>query len=392
MPEVAEVAHICALLRRNIIGYKINKLILQNDSLLFPILKQSNDPIKELNQLNESIVNSIIYSIGRHGKYFWIRLKNINNSTNNEQGILLMHFGMTGMIKIKNISSHLIFMENGGDKKVLKSMKNEELGEEDIEVKKDDEWPPRFTKFEMILEKEGKQLELAFTDPRRLGRIRFLTGDSIGNDNDLLKMSPLDVLGPDYSKSSNNNVKQDKFEFGDPDPDTHGRPRLDIKQFNKLVLSKKKPIKSLLLDQTCFAGVGNWVADEIIFQARLHPEEVLSSKVPYIEDASIDPIVQKLYDSIIYVCEECVRVEGDVTKFPKHWLMIHRWGKARKSQPKPKTGDGYTVDHITVGGRTSCYCPEIQKLLPKLKHEEEEQTSTSSPQPKTIKRRRIKKE
>jgi len=38
---------------------------------------------------------------------------------------------------------------------------------------------------------------------------------------------------------------------------------IDNDAFNTMVLKRKVPIKALLLDQTVFAGVGNWIADEV---------------------------------------------------------------------------------------------------------------------------------
>lgn len=339
-----------------------------------------------------------------------------------------MHFGMTGMIKIRNVQSHLVFMENGGDKAVLLklSIKEEEApatkskyfkktGEKKVDlgtsaVKEEttetkvvetlsgnikeevsdgaieefvettrakeilddnetsEEWPPRFTKLEMLLERDGKKLDLVFTDPRRLGRIRFLTDDEAQTDEGLLSIKPLSELGPDYSKPSVP-PEEKTFIFGDPDPDHHGRPILDLESFNKLILTKKKPIKSLLLEQQFFAGVGNWVADEVIHQSRLHPNEVLSTKLGAVLD-ELSPVVQRLYESLIYVCTKSVEVEGDVTKFPEDWLMLHRWGKRRKNDPRPLVG-GHPVDYMTIGGRTSCYVPKLQKLLTKKEVEGE---------------------
>jgi formamidopyrimidine-DNA glycosylase len=37
---------------------------------------------------------------------------------------------------------------------------------------------------------------------------------------------------------------------------------IDQEKFNAMVLKRKAPIKALLLDQSVFAGVGNWIADE----------------------------------------------------------------------------------------------------------------------------------
>ncbi|CAI5760642.1 unnamed protein product [Candida verbasci] len=370
MPEVSEVSHTVAQLRRNIIGYTISKInYLVHDSLLFPIIKTSTDPESELVKIEQKLLGSHIESVGRHGKYFWIRFAGFK--------IMLMHFGMTGMIKIRNIASHLKFMENGGDKKLMNKLKTID------DVKMEEVWPPRFTKLELELKLGDSILEMAFTDPRRLGRIRLL--ENLKTDEELLKTEPLNVLGPDYSKSETKK-EVDQFVFGDPDPNPHGRPRLGINEFNKLILSKKKSIKSLLLDQCFFAGVGNWVADEVLFHSKLHPSEIISNKIEY-KDGLIDEVVKKLYDSLIYVCETAVDLEGDVTKFPKHWLMIHRWGKGRKKE-KSMTLDGLHLDHITVGGRTACYCPESQKLLskkPKMKEEED----TEKPKPK---RRKVEKE
>ncbi|KAK6458213.1 Formamidopyrimidine-DNA glycosylase N-terminal domain-containing protein [Scheffersomyces xylosifermentans] len=383
MPEVAEVAHVCALLKRNVLGFKIASVVLNNDPLLFPALKAAENPEKEIESFRGKLVNSTIHSIGRHGKYFWLRLNLFNSK---ETGVLLMHLGMTGMIKIRNIESHLTFMENGGDKKILDELKKDSKGEtskyfkkeienvvtvgeyfrgEDEEEEKkpkqeDNEWPPRFSKLEMVLENGDSKYDLSFVDPRRLGRIRLLEGPGVQTDDDLLLTSPLDALGPDYSKPLV--PPKVKLEFGDPDPHTHGRPRPTVEEFSKLVLSKKKPIKSLLLDQAFFSGIGNWVSDEIVYHARIHPGEVISSKIPP-DLEEVHPTIQKLYDSIIYICQESVRVEGDVKKFPDDWLMLHRWGKARKKGPKQTTKDGYVVDHETIGGRTSCFVPELQKPL-----------------------------
>ena len=88
--------------------------------------------------MRKALTNAVVTSVGRHGKYFWIRLYN-HNTTN----VLLMHFGMTGMIKLRNVHSHLAFMENGGDKKALEKLERFRYKDSrikpDVEVKQ--EWP-----------------------------------------------------------------------------------------------------------------------------------------------------------------------------------------------------------------------------------------------------------
>lgn len=378
------------MLKRNVIGFKISNLVLNNDPLLFPFLKNNVNAETDLAKLRDNLLNASIKSVGRHGKHFWLRLQPPHTSSTS---VLMMHFGMTGMVKLRDVHSHLVFMENGGDQKVLKDLKEAQIKKEDAEpiakeeiaidiAGENDEWPPRFVKLEFELSKDDSKIEFAFVDPRRLARIRYLSGPDIQTDEELLGQEPLARLGPDYSKNPSELKKVEDSETGDPDPSPHGRPRLSLEGFNKLVLSKKKPIKALLQEQESFAGVGNWVSDEIVYQAGIHPAEVLSSKIEFSE-VQIDPHVTKLYDALIYVCEESVRVEGDAKKFPNNWLMLHRWGKRRKNHPKAKTRDGHEVEFTTVGGRTSCFVPKLQKMLPTPKRSTNEVEKVQTKRRKT---------
>ena len=111
-------------------------------------------------------------------------------------------------------------------------------------------WPPRFTKIRLILNDGG---ELAMTNKRRLGRIR-LRQDPLGE-------VPISQLGFD--------------------------PLLDLPspaRFSDLVAKRSTPVKALLLDQAFAAGVGNWIADEVLYQARLDPsrraDELTRAEVP----------------------------------------------------------------------------------------------------------------
>ena len=46
---------------------------------------------------------------------------------------------------------------------------------------------------------------------------------------------------------------------------------ITVPQFTRLVLSKNKAVKSLLLDQSLISGLGNIYVDESLFQAKIHP-------------------------------------------------------------------------------------------------------------------------
>lgn len=263
MPELGEVSHAASLLKRFLQGKVIRKVVANEDNLLY---------VKPLiaTVFRDSVENLTVNDVKRHGKYFWIEFKD-------SPRIVLLHFGMTGWITVKGIKTHFIAMENGGDKKARDQISQGTL-DAGIEVSNDPDmvWPPKFTKF--ILEADD-DTQVAFTDPRRLGRVRLLEA---ANEQELFKQDPLSRNGIDFSKPEE---------------------RWDFEQFKAAVTRRQVPIKSLLMDQTIFAGVGNWVADEILFQSRVHPE-VRSNQLDSVE-------LKTLYEKLIYVCEYVVRVEGE---------------------------------------------------------------------------------
>ena len=101
---------------------------------------------------------------------------------------------------------------------------------------------PRFWKVEILME-DGTRL--AMPDARRFGRIR-------------LRHEPEDEPP----------IKDLGF-----DP-LHGLPA--VKELHRLLVRRRAPLKAVLLDQSLFAGVGNWIADEVLFQARLRPDREAS--------------------------------------------------------------------------------------------------------------------
>ncbi len=94
-------------------------------------------------------------------------------------------------------------------------------------------WPPKYWKFILQTKEEPKD-EVAFVDPRRLGRIRLLdcAADSIRRNTPLKENGPDPVIDKDV---------------------------LTEEWLVQKMRSKKVPVKALLLDQANISGVGNWV-------------------------------------------------------------------------------------------------------------------------------------
>ncbi|KAK9371532.1 Formamidopyrimidine-DNA glycosylase N-terminal domain-containing protein [Lipomyces chichibuensis] len=350
MPELGEVAHAAKLLSTNLKGKTITKFITDaKDTLVFPSLSP-----QDRSRVESAYVSKKIEDVGRHGKYFWIilsggRQSDTTNKKTGELDVMLMHFGMTGWLTIQNVRSHFFPMERSRNGKKPDNYDEEAAAEP---------WPPKYHKF-LLTTDDG--IEIAFTDPRRLSRVRFLEIVKRKSDtetvehveSELMKVEPLVRMGPDFSKIES---------------------RWSQDQFLEVLAKRRVPIKSLLLDQAVCAGVGNWMADEILFQSRIHPEQ-------YTDKMSLKK-KELLYNELCEVCEVAVETEGDTEKFPKSWLMLHRWSKRQKQGERPMTADGYIVDFVTVGGRTSCFVPELQKIE-NATVEEDDDASERKPKTKT---------
>ncbi len=120
----------------------------------------------------------------------------------------------------------------------------------------------------------------------------------------------------------------------------------------------RAPIKAVLLMQERFPGVGNWMADEILWRAAIHPRRAAGSLKP--------AEVRTLWRTCRLVCRQAlVAIAGRGNELPADlnvgipdsWLFHHRWA-AGGICPKTKKPLAYA----TIGGRTTCWSPARQKL------------------------------
>jgi formamidopyrimidine-DNA glycosylase len=123
---------------------------------------------------------------------------------------------------------------------------------------------------------------------------------------------------------------------------------------------RRAPIKGVLLMQERFPGIGNWMADEILWRAAIHPRRLAGS----LHDREI----QTLWRECRTVARQALAaIAGRGRKLPKDlnvgiprsWLFLHRW---RPGGRCPKTGK--PLAHATIGGRTTCWSPARQKMKP----------------------------
>ncbi|XP_030457661.1 formamidopyrimidine-DNA glycosylase isoform X2 [Syzygium oleosum] len=232
-----------------------------------------------------SLVGKTVVAAKRKGKSMWLQL--------DSPPFPSFQFGMAGAVYIKGVA-------------VTKYKRSA--------VKDTDEWPSKYSKVFIELE---NGLELSFTDKRRFARVRLL--------NDPTSVPPISELGPDALLEP-----------------------MTIDEFTESLRKKKIAIKTLLLDQSFIAGIGNWIADEVLYQAKIHPLETASS-LPKENCATLHKCIKE-------VIQFAVQVDAKCSLFPLEWLFHFRWGK------KPGKVNGKRIDFITAGGRTTAYVPDLQKL------------------------------
>ena len=238
--------------------------------------------------VHDAILGRTVTAAGRKGKYFWLEL--------DEKPWLFAHLGMAGWLR-----------EVGQP-----TIRLREHGEAPME---DENGRPRFLKM-MLTADDGRKI--AMTDGRRLSRIWLC--ESPEKDNAISK------LGPDC--------------FLDlPSPTA----------IHAKLAKKSAPIKAILLDQAVFAGIGNWIADEVLYVAGIRPSRLGSSLTAKETD--------KLREAIKFVIDHAVNVGADKEQFPDNWLFHARWGG--------KKGDdliqGEKIIREKIGGRTTAWVPTRQK-------------------------------
>ena len=89
-----------------------------------------------------------------------------------------------------------------------------------------------------------------------------------------------------------------------------------------------------------------------MYDAKIHPEQYSNTLTP--------AQIKQLHKSIHYVCSLAVDTLSDSSKFPEEWLFKHRWGKGKKDS-STTLPNGSKFVYLTVGGRTSCVVPSVQK-------------------------------
>ena len=124
---------------------------------------------------------------------------------------------------------------------------------------------------------------------------------------------------------------------------------LDYADFKKAVHKRRTHIKPVLMDQAVTAGIGNWMADEIFYQAQIHPQH----KANELEEGQL----ARIFKAMKEVIETAIREEAVYENFPEDYFIHIRKEGATCHHTDAK------IEKLTVGGRTTYYSPKWQQLL-----------------------------
>jgi formamidopyrimidine-DNA glycosylase len=130
-----------------------------------------------------------------------------------------------------------------------------------------------------------------------------------------------------------------------------------VRDFRRRLRARKGRLKSLLLDQSFIAGVGNIYADEALWAARLHPLRSAPTLRPGDERHLYIEIRRILAEAIVRrgsSIDDYTAPEGDGS-MQEHLLVYQRAGE-------PCQRCGRPVRRIVVGGRATHFCSWCQRL------------------------------
>jgi formamidopyrimidine-DNA glycosylase len=170
--------------------------------------------------------------------------------------------------------------------------------------------------------------ELRYADQRLMGRVYLATPETLETLPQFAEMGP-DVLSP----------------------------ALTEEVFRDRLRKYTGQIKSVLVNHKFVAGIGNAYADEILWEARVHPYRKRSQ----MSDEEIGALYHAMGDVLNWAEPIVWEKMGESLDY-KEWrdhLRVHRRG----GEPCPRCGS--TISEITAGQRITSFCRTCQPEVPR---------------------------
>jgi formamidopyrimidine-DNA glycosylase len=237
-------------------------------------------------EIKEALVGRSLRGAFRRGKTMWCETSGLGRGRT-PGPVLGLHLGMSGRIVVSDPEGGTT---EGGDW----------LGGRYGSAAEQEDRKPEWDRFTIRFEDGGS---LRLFDKRRLGRVRLDPG--------------LDALGPDAEQ-------------------------VKVSEFRERVGRGTTAVKARLLDQSVVAGVGNLLADETLWQARLDPRR----RVDELGEDELTHLHRSLKAATVAAIRKGGVHTGEVIGSRKTGAHCPRCGAEMRRG--------------TVGGRTTWWCPVEQ--------------------------------
>jgi formamidopyrimidine-DNA glycosylase len=309
MPELPEVQTTAHGLDTHIRGLTIADIWTDYNSLFHTGKDSIKDPTY-FRYFKKEIIGTKVIRVTRRAKNILIHISKKNKNKSVNQKIILVHMKMTG---------HLLYDDY-------------------------DRSDP-FNRFIhlIITFSNGKTLELC--DMRKFAKVTLINEIYSKLDTELEQSPHLANIGPEPLEK--------RFTF----------PVFK----ERLALRPNSRIKTVLIDQSIIAGIGNIYSDEALWRAGLHPEERIRN-IP-------DGLLKKLYRATQEVLKKGIdfggdsmsdyrNVHGKPGRFQGQHCAYRKTGTQCTMHVGTKTCHG-TILRKIVGGRSAHFCSVHQSLFKK---------------------------
>ena len=293
MPELPEVETVRRGLEQKLKNFIIKRVEICRDSTVAYPFENKD--------FIEGLKNSLIYKWDRRGKYLIAELKKIERNNINianednfiSNGVLVVHLRMTGYFTFNNMITN----------------------------------PCKHTRIRLF---DSKNNELRYIDVRSFGQMWWVRKELLPTN--IIK--GLGSLGPEP--------------FSD---------NFNINYLTKIISKKTRSIKSILLDQTIVAGIGNIYADESLYAAGISPfreaRTIKKHELKKLKVAIVD-VLKKSIGAGGTTFSDFRDLEGENGNFGLQTNVYRRTGKkCRKCKN--------IVERQKISGRSTHWCRKCQK-------------------------------
>lgn len=328
MPELPEVQTTVDGLNRTVKGLVIRDVWTNYNSVHYHGKDEIKDP-KFFKKFKAEVVGQKVVGTTRRAKNILIELASGK--------IILIHMKMTG---------HLMFGSYVFDKKDVK-----------------DPWKP--VEEGPLKDPFNRHIRLVFSFDTKGASALNKNGAKKNNTakekhlvlSDMRKFAKVTLL---LKKDSEVEKPQDRH-LSNIGPEPLGAD-FTFKLFKERILRRAAgKIKSVLMDQSIIAGVGNIYSDEALWRAGIHPEEMPR----YVSE----DFLKKLYISVKEVLKQGIdfggdsmsdyrNINGERGEFQSKHQAYRKTGKACG-----KKGCNGTIQRKVIGGRSAHFCSEHQKMI-----------------------------